>query len=107
MKLYNGLFHAMTLKEQVEMVQDTCIIMGAHGAGLTHVMFAPDGMSMFELQPPAFARGHFIAFSYWSSAFHHLWSLKDSTPDPDIVHHRLVGVVAKARPHFMPTTLGK
>jgi glycoprotein 2-beta-D-xylosyltransferase len=79
--LLPGLFSSMTLREQVEAAQDACLITGAHGAGLTHVLFAPPGVHMLELQPPAFMRPHFIGYSTWTGARHHLWTLGTTQPD--------------------------
>jgi hypothetical protein len=36
-------FASMSYKEQLEIVQDTDILAGVHGAGLTHGMFLPPG----------------------------------------------------------------
>jgi glycoprotein 2-beta-D-xylosyltransferase len=60
-ELLRGVFSEMTLREQVRVAQQACVMAGAHGAGLSHVLFAPPGVHVLELQPPAFARPHFIA----------------------------------------------
>ena len=96
MKLLNGMFSAMSLVEQVQSVQDACVMVGAHGAGLSHILFAPDGVHMLELQPPQFQRPHFIAYSFWAMATHHVWALSDSTPPPTEVVARIRDVVSAA-----------
>jgi protein O-GlcNAc transferase len=45
-------FASMSYKEQLEIVQDTDILAGVHGAGLTHGMFLPPGSVMVEILPP-------------------------------------------------------
>lgn len=89
-KLLNGLFSNMNMKEQVQMAQDSCVIVGAHGAGLSHILFAPPGVHMLELQPPAFQRPHFIAYSTWAGAHHHIWLLDSSEPAVSLVITRIL-----------------
>ncbi|KAI4388224.1 hypothetical protein MLD38_000572 [Melastoma candidum] len=38
--LVNGLFAHMSMKDQVQAIQDASVIIGAHGAGLTHIVSA-------------------------------------------------------------------
>lgn len=91
--LVNGLFSGMTVPEQVALIQDACVIMGAHGAGLSHVLFAPQGAHMLELRPPAFQRPHFIAYAQWAGVTHHDWALFTSAPEPAEVLTRLQRVL--------------
>ncbi|KAH6711267.1 hypothetical protein BKA61DRAFT_613384 [Leptodontidium sp. MPI-SDFR-AT-0119] len=44
-------FAAMTFGEQLKIVRDTDILVGVHGAGLTHGMFLREGSVMVELLP--------------------------------------------------------
>jgi capsular polysaccharide biosynthesis protein len=78
--LLNGQFSSMSLRQQVQAAQAACVMVGAHGAGLSHILFSPPGVHMLELQPPAFQRPHFIAYSTWAGATHHLWALSNSQP---------------------------
>ena len=88
-RILNGVFHEMTIAQQLTMVQQSCVILGAHGyapavvwlcvsplvicavprvrvcvctgrAGLTHVLFARPGTQLVELRPPKYLRPHFI-----------------------------------------------
>lgn len=89
LRVLNGLFSSMTVTEQVAMVQEGCLLVGAHGAGLSHVLFAPDGVHMLELQPPEFQRPHFIAYTHWAGGVHHLWALESAHPQVDAVVARI------------------
>ncbi len=90
MALLNGVFSSMTMRQQVEMAQQSCLIVGAHGAGLTHILFAPPGVHMLELQPPAFQRPHFISYTFWAGSHHHLWALESSNPAVHSVLNRVL-----------------
>jgi glycoprotein 2-beta-D-xylosyltransferase len=94
--LLRGDYASMSITEQVKSVQDACVIAGAHGAGLSHVLFAPPDVHMLEIQPPAFIRPHFIAYSYWSGAHHHTWSIESSTPAVHTVVSRVLETVQHA-----------
>ena len=96
LKLLNGLFSSMSVTEQIAMMQEGCVIVGAHGAGLSHILFSPEGQHMLELQPPAFQRPHFIAYTHWAGSTHHLWATGTSTPDVAEVVRRIKEVVAQA-----------
>ena len=45
-------FAKLTFKEQLRIVQDTDILIGVHGAGLTHEMFLQPGSTVVEILPP-------------------------------------------------------
>lgn len=40
------------LSEQIQKIQQTNILVGVHGAGLTHTLFLPPGSTVVEIQPP-------------------------------------------------------
>ena len=44
-------YASYTFKEQLKISAKTDILVGVHGAGLTHVMFMPQGSAMVELMP--------------------------------------------------------
>jgi protein O-GlcNAc transferase len=44
-------FTSMTFKEQLEIIRKTDILVGVHGAGLTHGMFLREGSVMVEILP--------------------------------------------------------
>jgi capsular polysaccharide biosynthesis protein len=94
--ILNGVFSSMTMKEQVAMSQTACVMAGAHGAGLSHVLFSPPGVHMLELQPPAFRRPHFISYAFWAGSHHHMWMLETSTPGVHSVVSRVLETASHA-----------
>jgi glycoprotein 2-beta-D-xylosyltransferase len=88
-ELLNGVFSSLTMRQQVQLAQDACVLVGAHGAGLSHVLFAPPETHVLELQTPSFARPHFIAFAHWAGSHHHVWALDSSTPSVHAVVSRV------------------
>ena len=75
-------------------MQGACTIFGAHGAGLSHVLFAPPGTRVLELRPPSFVRPHFIAYARWAGAQHTDW-LGSSKPPPGEAVARILALVAR------------
>ncbi|KAJ5908061.1 DUF563 domain-containing protein [Penicillium taxi] len=45
-------FATISYKEQLKTIQGTDVLVGVHGAGLTHGIFLPSGSSMVEILPP-------------------------------------------------------
>ncbi|KAI9733653.1 MAG: hypothetical protein M1834_003255 [Cirrosporium novae-zelandiae] len=45
-------FAALTFPEQLRVIRKTNILVGVHGAGLTHQMFLRNGSTVVEIQPP-------------------------------------------------------
>ena len=48
-------FEALTLKQQIELMQQTKVLAGLHGAGLTNLMFLPENSTVLECLPEEFA----------------------------------------------------
>jgi len=94
--LLQGDYAGMSITEQVKSVQDACVIAGAHGAGLSHVLFAPPDVHMLEIQPPLFTRPHFIAYSFWSGANHHTWTIESSAPSVQKVVSKVIETAKQA-----------
>ena len=45
-------FAAISYKDQLKIIQETDVLAGVHGAGLTHGIFLPPGSAMVEILPP-------------------------------------------------------
>ncbi|MCO5611285.1 hypothetical protein L7F22_065537 [Adiantum nelumboides] len=69
--IINGTLAHMKLKEQVQAVDDASIIIGVHGAGLTHILFARPGTVVLELLSPLFPRPHYSHISQWMGLDYH------------------------------------
>ncbi len=78
----NGLFAHMPMEEQLQEVQESSIIVGAHGAGLAHLLFArPEKTAILELVTPGFQHPHFPAMSHWMGMEYH--AIKMRSPEAD------------------------
>ena len=81
--------------EQVRLMQQTSIIVAPHGAGLTNMMFCPEGADIVELADPDYPNPNFYALA--AAMGHRYWLIdaqatgrghaleKDLTVDPDSV----------------------
>jgi glycoprotein 2-beta-D-xylosyltransferase len=78
----NGLFAHIPMEEQLQEVQESSIIVGAHGAGLAHLLFArPEKTAILELVTPGFKHPHFRALSHWMGMEYH--AIKMRSPEAD------------------------
>lgn len=96
----NGLLAHMTMEKQLQEVQESSIIVGAHGAGLSHVLFArPGRTAILELVSPFFARPHFQLMSQWMGTEYHALDMTSSEADCSEVTRRIdeifLGLVRK------------
>ncbi|RID40987.1 hypothetical protein BRARA_J00982 [Brassica rapa] len=103
--LVNGLFAHMSMKNQVKAIQDASVIIGAHGAGLTHIVSATPNTRIFEIvsvefqsphfEPIAkwkdleFQRPHFELIAKWKGLEYHAMHLANSRADPTAVIEKL------------------
>ena len=101
----NGLFAHMSMKNQVKAIQDASVIIGAHGAGLTHIVSATPNTRIFEIvsvefqrphfEPIAkwkdleFQRPHFELIAKWKGLEYHAMHLANSRADPTAVIEKL------------------
>ncbi|KAH3794374.1 EGF domain-specific O-linked N-acetylglucosamine transferase-like [Dreissena polymorpha] len=66
----------MSMREQLSVMANTDILIGMHGAGLTHVLFVPDHAVLFELFPNHHSQEiykHFRTFSKWRFLKYIMW----------------------------------
>ncbi|XP_059666489.1 beta-1,2-xylosyltransferase-like [Cornus florida] len=91
--LINGLFAHMSMKEQVRAIQDASIIIGAHGAGLTHIVSATPKTVIFEIISRDFRRPHFRLISQWKGLEYHSMNLAGSYANPSAVIDKLSSIL--------------
>ncbi|XP_047950160.1 beta-1,2-xylosyltransferase-like [Salvia hispanica] len=71
LNVVNGLFAHMPMKEQVRAIQDASVIVGAHGAGLTHIVYATPKTVILEIISSDYRRGHFQLIAQWKGLGYH------------------------------------
>lgn len=91
--LVNGLFAHMPMKEQVRAIQDASVIIGAHGAGLTHIVSATPKTVVLEIISSEYRRPHFALISKWKGLEYHAINLAGSHANPSEVIDRLNGIL--------------
>ena len=68
----------LSLRGQIEVMRNTCILVGPHGSGETNMMFMPDGSKILELYPMGFRDR---VFAELARAFgHELVELESEVP---------------------------
>ncbi|KAK9091936.1 hypothetical protein Syun_026847 [Stephania yunnanensis] len=95
--LVNGLFAHMSLKEQVRAIQDASVIIGAHGAGLTHIVAATPETVILEIISSQYRRPHFALISQWRGLEYHAINLDGSYADPEVVIDKLSSIMRGIR----------
>lgn len=91
--LVNGLFAHMSMKEQVRVIQDASVIIGAHGAGLTHIVSALPKTVILEIISSQFRRPHFAYIARWKGLEYHAINLDGSYAVPGTVINELVSIM--------------
>lgn len=88
--IVNGLLAHMTLDEQLKEVRESSIIVGAHGAGLSHLLFCrPEKTAILELVSPYFVRPHFEVMSQWMGIEYHKIEMASPAADCGEVTRRI------------------
>ncbi|XP_037458522.1 beta-1,2-xylosyltransferase RCN11-like [Triticum dicoccoides] len=81
----NGLFAHMSMKEQLQAILEASVIIGAHGAGLTHLVSAMPDTKVLEIISSFYRRPHFGLISRWKSLEYHAINLPGSYASiPDV-----------------------
>ena len=91
--LVNGLFAHMAMKEQVQAIQDASVIIGAHGAGLTHIVSAFPKTVILEIISSQFRRPYFHLISRWKGLEYHAINLSGSYANPQDVIDELIRIL--------------
>ncbi|XP_031375661.1 beta-1,2-xylosyltransferase-like [Punica granatum] len=89
----NGLFAHMPMKEQVEAIRDASVIIGAHGAGLTHTVSALPKTVILEIISEKFRRPHFELIAQWKGLEYHAINLRGSYAAPSVVIKKLGNIM--------------
>jgi len=78
------------LSEQILMVQQADIIVGMHGAGLSHILWARPGTLLLELKPPSFTgHGHFEPLTQLAGGLYEPFFDVDIAPQNNPLVHRV------------------
>ena len=91
--LVNGLFAHMSMKEQVRAIQDASVIIGAHGAGLTHIVSAMPKTVILEIISSQYRRPHFALIARWKGLEYHAINLDGSYANPPVVIDKLSSIM--------------
>lgn len=94
LNVVNGRFAHMGMKEQVGAIQDADVIIGAHGAGLTHIVSATPNTVILEIISSQYRRPHFQLIAQWKGLKYHAINLERSYADPLVVIDRLRSILA-------------
>ena len=75
------------MQQQLRMISDTDMLIGMHGAGLTHALFLPSHGAVLEFLPNYWSATniHFEAFSRWSGLHYLRWVNDD--PENELEEH--------------------
>ncbi|KAK7485098.1 hypothetical protein BaRGS_00023638, partial [Batillaria attramentaria] len=70
---------ALPMKQQLELIASTDILIGMHGAGLSHTLFLPQHGGLLELYPTYWtqANRHFRAMATWRGLHYQTWQNHD------------------------------
>ncbi|XP_078439402.1 beta-1,2-xylosyltransferase [Wolffia australiana] len=89
----NGLFGHMEMRDQLRAVLEASVVVGAHGAGLTHLVVAAPSTVVLEVLSSQFRRPHFQLISQWKGLEYHPIHLAGSHADPQDVITKLTDIV--------------
>ena len=69
----------LTMKMQLQLISETDILIGMHGAGLAHTLFLPSHAGLIELYPKYWptANRHFRAMAQWRHLHYSVWANSD------------------------------
>ena len=76
----------LSLREQLLVINETDLLIGMHGAGMTHAMFLPEAARVFEMFPRDFppSNDHFRNITLWRKLPYQRWqNLLPSRESPD------------------------
>lgn len=89
----SGTFSRMSLSTQVKHAQEACVMLGAHGAGLSHLLFMRPEGRVLEVQTPHFHRPHFRAYAHWAGSKYEALSSDSNRPNPSLITSKVRGML--------------
>ncbi|XP_073153013.1 beta-1,2-xylosyltransferase isoform X2 [Henckelia pumila] len=78
---------------KVRAIQDSSVIIGAHGAGLTHIISATSGTVILEIISSEYRRPHFALIAQWKGLEYHAINLDGSYAEPRLVINELSSIL--------------
>ncbi|XP_020598891.1 beta-(1,2)-xylosyltransferase-like [Phalaenopsis equestris] len=93
LNVINGLFAHMKMKDQLRAIYEASVVIGAHGAGLTHLISARSKTIVLEIISSLYKRPHFSLISHWKDLEYHAIYLDGSYARPKVVIDELGGIV--------------
>lgn len=93
LNVINGLFAHMSMKEQIRSIYEASVVIGAHGAGLTHLVSARSKTIALEIISSRYQRPHFSLISQWKGLEYHAINLAGSYVRPEMVIDELSSIV--------------
>lgn len=93
LNVVNGLFAHMPMKDQIRAIQDASVIIGAHGAGLTHIVSATPKAIILEIISSEYIRPHFALIAKWKGLEYHAIYLEGSYARPGVVIEKLSSIL--------------
>lgn len=95
--IINGLFAHMSMKEQLHAIHEASVVIGAHGAGLTHLVAATPDTIVLEIISSLYRRPHFSLISQWKGLEYHAINLAGSYARPPMVIDELSSIVSSLK----------
>ena len=85
-QIVNGVMSAIPAHLQLAYARAASLTLGAHGAGLAHVIYQAGKSAVLELRPPGYqGRTRFVSFSKWRGLNYQTWDMKSVSPPPSEV----------------------
>lgn len=97
LNVVNGLFAHMSMNEQLHAIQEASVVIGAHGAGLTHLVAATPDTIVLEIISSLYRRPHFSLISQWKGLEYHAINLAGSYARPPMVIDELSSIVSSLK----------